>query len=120
MGDNMPKINILVTIKNDLTDSAYTTTAIKQDSLLKYKEKDNTLVIYDYDKNSLVRENNELRMDYVFDMNKKTDGIITIKEFNKKLSVPIITNKLERKNNNIEIEFKVEDNLFLYKVEEQI
>lgn len=118
MGDSMPKTNIKVTIQNEEENNVITEKAILQDSLLKYKENKDTLVIYNYDKNSLVRENNELRMDYLFDVNRKTEGIIYIKDIGQKLVIKITTKKLIRKNNNIEIHFVIENKKFLYKVEE--
>ena len=114
----MPKIDIKVTIKNDLEDSSYETSAIIHDGIIAYKEKDDTKVMYSLETNSLVRENDELRMDYLFDMSKKTNGTITIKEYNKDVYVSILTKKIERKNNDIEVHFSIEDKEFLYKVEE--
>ena len=118
MGDNMPKIKMLVTIKNDANDSIYETVAITHDDIISYKEKDGTLVIYNLDTNSLVRENDELRMDYLFDVSKETSGTIKVKEYNKDIYVPLITKKLERKNNDIEVQYNIDDKVFLYKVEE--
>lgn len=114
----MPKLNIKVTVNNDLENIDFISKAIIQDNLLKYKEKDNTTVIYDYEKNSLFRENNELRMEYSFNSAKKTQGSIKIKELNRTVKIDIKTNKLERKNNNIEVEYIIEDKPFLYKIEE--
>lgn len=111
----MPKLNIKVTVINDEEKQSFITNAIIQDEVLKYKERDNTTVIYDYKNNSLFRENNELRMEYSFN---NGEGNIFIKELNKKLNLDIKTNKLERKNNNIEIGYIMEDSSFLYKIEE--
>ena len=44
------------------------------------KEKDNTLVKYDLNKNILTRENDNLRMEYVFNKGNETEGTIFIKE----------------------------------------
>ncbi len=118
MGDFMPKFSINVTIKNEEEDNTISTKAILQDSLLKYKENQETVVIYNYDKNSLVRGNNDLRMDYLFDVDRNTEGCIFIKEIGQKIKVKIKTKKLIRKNNNIEIHFVVEGKDFLYKIEE--
>ena len=118
MGDNMPKTKIKVTIHNEEENSDFETNAILHENMLKYKENQETTVLWNYDKNSLVRENDELRMNYVFDKNRKTEGIIHIKELEKEIRVPIITKKIERKNNDIEIEFEIDKKDFLYKVEE--
>lgn len=114
----MPKIKINVTIKNKEDNQKYDVTSIFQEDILKYKEKNSTKVIFDYKKNILVRENNELRMEYYFDSGKKTKGLIEIKELNKKIEVEIETKKIERKNNDIEILFRIENDDFLYKIEE--
>ena len=111
----MPRLNIKVTVINDEETQEFITNAIIQDEILKYKERDNTTVIYDYKNNSLFRENNELRMDYSFNSGK---GNIFIKGLNKKLNIKIKTKKIERKINIIEIEYVIENNNFLYKVEE--
>lgn len=111
----MPKLNIKVTVINDEDRQSFITNAIIQDEVLKYKERDNTTVIYDYKNNSLFRENNELRMEYSFNNEK---GNIFIKELNKELNIDIKTKKIERKNNDIEIEYVMEKTNFLYKIEE--
>ena len=114
----MPKTKILVTIKNEEEDTSYEVPAILQDCMIKYKEKNNTTVLYDYKKNKLVRENEDLRMDYLFDMHKQTEGIIKIKELGQVIKLIIETKKIERINHNIEIRFSIEKKDFLYKIEE--
>ena len=116
----MPKINIQITVNNEEENHTYETTAILQDEVLKYIENNNTTVLYNYKNNSLVRKNEELRMDYLFDVNRKTEGTIEIKEIGKSIVLPIKTKKLERKNNNIEVEFEIDQKNFLYKIEEKI
>lgn len=118
MGDIMAKKEVTVTVKSQEENSSYKIKSIIEDGIIKYKENNGTLVKFDYSKKTLVRENDELKMDYVFRQNEKTEGTIRIKELNKVIKVPIETKKLERKNNNIEIEFYVSDNEFLYKIEE--
>ena len=102
-----PENNIRLVALGDMYDSASI-------------ENNNTTVLYDYKKNSLVRKNEELRMDYLFDVNRKTEGTIEIKEIGKSIVLPIKTTKLERKNNNIEVEFEIDQKNFLYKIEEKI
>ena len=114
----MPKLKILVTIKNEEENTSYEVDAIIQDNILKYKENNNTMVLYNYDRNILTRENEELRMDYVFDIKRKTKGTIQVKEINQKVDIDLKTNKLERKNNDIEVHFSIDDKDFLYRIEE--
>jgi hypothetical protein len=113
----MPKLEVLVSVKNDDSNIEYKTTAILTDDVIKYKSEDNTTEIFDYINNKLTRENNELRMDYVFDLNKETKGTVFVKDLNRELEVNVKTNKIERNKNDIEIEFVVEDNTIKYRIE---
>ena len=103
----MPKINIKVSISDNTNNDSYEIKSIIQDEIIKYKEKDNTLVKYDLNKNILTRENDNLRMEYVFNKGNETEGTIFIKELNNNIKILINTNKLNRINNNTyEIELK--------------
>lgn len=113
----MSKVRIKVDINNSEENNSKEIDAIISNNKLKYKEDDKTTVVYSYLENILIRENNELRMNYFFDLKKESTGNIYIKELNKKLEVKIKTTKLKIDNNNIEISFIVEDNKFNYKVE---
>ena len=119
MGDSMPKKRFLITIKNEEEDTSYEVDAIHQDNKIKYKEENNTLVLYDYDKNILTRENEELRMDYHFINHEKTSGIIQVKELGKKIIIPVYTRELNKDNNNVEIKYEIETKEFLYRIEER-
>ena len=96
----MPKINIKVSISDNTNNDSYEIKSIIQDEIIKYKEKDNTLVKYDLNKNILTRENDNLRMEYVFNKENETEGTIFIKELNNNIKILINTNKLNRINNN--------------------
>jgi hypothetical protein len=113
----MSKIRALVSIDSPEGNQAYEVDAILQDSNLKYKENKETKVMFSYLNNNLVRENDELRMEYLFLENKTTKGNIFIKELNKKINVDIKTKSIKRKSNDIEIVFNVENNKFIYRVE---
>ena len=114
----MSKIKIRVTIINKEEDNCYETTGILKDNELKYVEDNNTKVTLNYNENRLIRKNESLRMDYLFDIEKPTPGTITIDEFDGDLNVSINTNKLEKENNNILIEYTIEGDKFLYRIEE--
>ena len=114
----MPKINIKVSISDNTNNDSYEIKSIIQDEIIKYKEKDNTLVKYDLNKNILTRENDNLRMEYVFNKENETEGTIFIKELNNNIKILINTYKLIRINNNIDIEYVIEDNIFNYRIEE--
>lgn len=113
----MSKIKIKVSIINKENQIIKETNAIKTDDIIKYKETDNSLAIYNYNLNELYRENDELRMRYRFNENKKTEGNIFVKSINRDISIQIKTKKIKKENDNIEIEFMVENDKFLYKIE---
>lgn len=113
----MAKESIRVTIKSNENNNSIETKAIIQDNIIKYKEDNNTLVIFNYSSNELIRENSDLQMNYFFSKENPTTGTIFIKDLAKELKLEIKTKKLQRKNNNIEIKFLVEGNDFLYKIE---
>ena len=114
----MSKIKIRVTIINKEEDNSYETTGILNNNELKYVEDNNTKVTLNYNDNRLIRKNESLRMDYLFDINKTTPGTIKIEEFGEDLNISINTNKLEKENNNILIEYTIEGDKFLYRIEE--
>ena len=113
----MSKVKVRVFVKTNQEEIVHETTAIKIDELIKYKEKDSTTVIFDKEKNTLVRENNEIKMKYFFQEKKESTGIIEIKEMQKEIEVKIYTEKIRRKYNDIEIIFHIEENTFVYHIE---
>ena len=113
----MPKIDVLIRVTNDESNIEYKTTAILTNDIIKYKSNDETLEIFDYNSNKLIRENKELRMEYTFKMNETTKGIVLAKELNREVDVNIKTKKVERNNYDIDIEFEVEENEIKYHIE---
>ena len=114
-GDNVPKKKIQISIKNEENENIIETIAIVEEDTIKYLEEEKTTVIFYKKQNRLIRENDDLRMEYTFDKRKETPGKIHIKEYNKDLEVMIKTKRLEQKE-ELEIEFEVENNQFLYKI----
>ena len=112
----MPKIDIEVTIKNSEITDSYKVKAIINDSVIKYKEPDDTTVLFDYKENILTRENDQMKMIYNF--NSKEDSIILVKDYNRHINLVIETIKLKKKDNNLEIEFKIDNEKFTYRIEE--
>ena len=80
----MAKIKIKVSIWNEEGNTFFETTAHYQEDnrVLTYKEKDNTLVKYYYDKGILTRENEAILMEYNFINNELTTGRVLIKDLN--------------------------------------
>ena len=114
----MAKMKIRVLIETSSIKQKITPTAIYQDEILKYQEEDKTKVILNLKNYSLTRENDKMKMYYLFQKDKETLGKIKIKEYDKNIDIKIKTKKLERKKNNIEIIYIIENEKFLYKIEE--
>ena len=116
----MPIINIKVTIQNEEDLTEFNTQAILQDNLIKYKEDDSTMVIYDFQNNTLLRENSDLKMNYSFSVGKKSDGVIEIRDLKRQIPIEINTKSIEHNKNNLLVEFLIENKEFIYKIEEII
>ena len=112
----MSKKKIQVSIKNALEEATFETEVIEEEKTLKYLDQAKTKTIFQKDKNILIRENKELKMEYFFEEGKKSEGIIHIKEYKKDMKVQIQTQKLRKNDKEIEIHFTVENNEFLYKI----
>lgn len=113
----MSKLKIIVTMKNEDEQKQLETMAIINDKTLIYNENKTTKVKYNYQTHNLIRENKELLINYKFKQNTNSDGYIIVKDLKKKLVVNIKTTRLEIENNNINIEYELENNKFFYTVE---
>lgn len=116
----MPKIDAKVTIATSSNKQLdYTVKALIQRQRLIYHEPDEnkTKVIYDYENNTLTRENKDIYMAYEFNPYKSTIGTLEVKSLNKFLNLNIKTNKLLINSNNIELNFLVEEEQINYKLE---
>ena len=112
----MPKIKVKVTIKNSETKDILETTAIIEENTIKYQEKDFTKVTFNYKENKLIRENDQMKMIYYFDNTK--ESTILIKEYDRRISLSLKTDKLTKKDNNLEIEYRIDNEKFEYRIEE--
>ena len=74
----MPKRKIRATIENREEKVITETTAIYRDNIIKYKEEDNTTVVYNYKKHKLTRENTEIKIEYIFSEGNETTGLLFI------------------------------------------
>ena len=113
----MSQIKVNITITNQENTSSYISNAIKIDNIIKYQEEDNTIVVFDINNNKLSRENKDLKMEYYFDRYKATKGLLEIKDLNRNIELDIITNNIIKDDNNIEINFQIDNNNFKYKLE---
>lgn len=117
----MAKINIHTILKTQEKTYEYNVPAIfKEDErIIIYKEQDEqrTTTTFNYRTKELIRENDSLRMHYLFNKDKNSRGTILIKEFGRSFDLIIKTTKILRRENNIEIEFFVEGQPFNYQIE---
>ena len=107
----MPKSKLKVRI--DTTENIVDYTIDSE--VINYKEIDNTNVYYDLKNNILIRDNDDLHMIYDFN-NKK--GTILIKEFEREIEVVIENIDIEKNKNNIKVNYSIENNDFIYELEE--
>lgn len=84
--------------------------------IISYQENSKTDVYLDINKNELIRENEQMLMKYIFDENRRSKGLINIKDINKELEVDIETLKLNKKDNYYYIEYKIEEDKFIYEL----
>lgn len=105
----MPKIKVRIDNTENIVD--YTIDS----EVINYKELDNTVVYYDLKNNILIRDNDDLHMIYDFN-NKK--GTILIKEMDRELELSIENIDIERNKNNVRVSYTIENNDFLYELEE--
>lgn len=110
------KIKIQVTIQNkeQKINEEYKAIYIEQDKIIKYLEKENTKVEFDIKELILKRENDDLKMLYDF---KKKIGSIYIKELKKILDVEIKHIEIKQKENQIKIQYRIEQDLFIYSIQ---
>ncbi len=113
----MPKCKVKVHIQNDEINQTTEVDAIFQENKIKYMEDDHTIATFNYQNHTLTRENENLRMNYQFDENK---GEIEMKEYHRILPISLKINQIKENNKNIEINFLVEENQFIYGIEEII
>ena len=110
------KINVIIKNNNDKIN--FNTTAILRENKIEYIEDNNTITKFDFEKKQLIRTNDIIKMVYYFDKNKETEGLITLKESNTTVTINITTNKIQRKDHDIKIEYSIENEVFLYQIKE--
>ncbi len=115
----MPKINIKVILITPEQSMNNTYKAIFHPELqeIVYLEDDKTKTTIQLKESKLRRENANLWMEYPFEEQNSTQGIIKVKDLNKNILVNIRTKRLIRENKNIEIEYELENENYKYKLE---
>ena len=82
-----------------------------------YKEEDKTTSKIELTNQRLRRENEKIFMEYTFDEEKETKGIVTVKSLQKTLELNLKTRKIDKENQNIEINYVLENDEYKYKLE---
>ncbi len=110
----MKKILIEASITNNDEKEIYEVEAEKSADKYKYIESNEfkTKVEYNYKKQTLRRENEQVFMEFNF---KTEEAIILLKENEKEMIIPIEILSI----NNNKVEYKLEDQHFLYEIKEK-
>lgn len=103
----MSKIKIYSKISSKTNeDEIYDGIAIRKDNNIFYnKNKCNISVLIENKKVILKRENNEIKLNMTFELNKQGGGEYFLKEYSSYLTITTLTKKLEIKDNLLEIEY---------------
>ena len=115
----MEKVNCLITLSNnENTTNDYLTVHHDPDKkTIFYEEKDKTTVTYNYETNTLKRDNNDMLIEYQFILNENTTNPIYIKELKNTIHIELQTVKLEKTQDKLIISYKIDDNYFTFKIE---
>ena len=108
----MSKINIKVSI-NDVENIVK---GIIQDDILKYTIKPYKTK-FNYKTNTIINETEETRLEIAFN-EKETIGKLLYKPTNTKMNLDIKTKRIIKNNYNIEIEYEIEEQKYVYRIEE--
>lgn len=110
----MSKINIIYKINNNDNIKSDKVRAIFLDGIITYNE-DDSIVKYNYNDDTLHRENNDLILDYDFNNEKAK---IFIKELNKEINPVLKVLNIDKENNDMKIKFKLEEEIIEYEIKE--
>ena len=114
------KTNIKVFIQNneEKLSFKYPAIYIKNKNIIKYQEKDKTNVTLDTKNNILIRENNNIYMEYIFKKNKISNNKLIIKDLNKELKLKLKTHEIINKDKLYKVKYEIIENNenFVYEV----
>ena len=107
------EIEIVLKTPDDLIK--VNTSAIVNENIVKYREKDILVVLKQYGNTLfLTRENNEYQLNLKFQENKKTLGSYLLKDNNMILELEILTKNLKIDKNTIYIMYELHDEIREY------
>ena len=115
----MPKLKTRIKIHSDEEKIEYEVNSIynEEQNKIIYKEPDETTTSFNYKNKSLIRENDELKMEYNFTTEKNSRGRILIKDLKQYIDVDIKTTNIKEIERNIVIEYEIENQKFKYIIE---
>ena len=115
----MPIFKIRVTMKNDLETTTNELLGIYQDGRIKYKEQNDAIAIFNYDKMQLKRKDKKSR--HICDF-KKGDISVFYNEIGQKINIKEEKIKIKKNGINFEIKYKIKDDIdnkiLVYRIEE--
>lgn len=85
-----------------------------------YKEDDKTITTYDYENDIFTRENEEMKIEYHFCLDEITENKILIKNLNNVVTIKVLTKKLEKREDYIEIIYEIENTEFKYIIKKEM
>ncbi len=119
----MEKFNAKITVKNkeETILNEIDVNYDKEKQYVYYIEKDDlkTVTIFNYKENILKRDNEKMYLELKFENNKTTTNNMFLKELGKKIELDLFTNKIIKNKENIEIEYNLFDEKYIYKIEKQ-
>lgn len=113
--------NYIVTIKNIDVEDKYIVSVHNnlEEKVLRYNEKDGTNTSFDYKNNILRRDNDQMIVEFKFDLGEVTKGKMSVKELNGDLEIDIFTKELKVTENIIKVVYVVNDLTFEYTLEKE-
>ena len=113
------KVRVLIENSNIKEEFIYKAIYLYDKDIIKYQEKDKTNVTLNRKDNILIRENNNIYMEYKFNKEHTTDGILLLKDIDKEFLLIIKTLLLEKSDNKYKVQYKLVEtkDIFTYTVE---
>ena len=106
-----------IKIKIILNEERFTYDGIKSKNTIKYKDKDMLVKIEISNNITMIRENDDYKLELIFN-NNESRGSYYLKKYHKMIDIVVNTNQLEIGENYIFINYKIEDNeQFEFKLE---
>lgn len=116
----MAKVNLKISLKqSNISEITFNTVGYYNESKIIYYDKEtNVKNIYDLIDDHLIRENDEMIINLTFlDENKSK---MELKKSNSIISIPLKTLNIDKNENRIQINYKIEEDNFDYNIEYEV